>query len=125
MYGDGQKVGPDLTGSQRSNLDYLLENILDPSGVVSKDYRLSYLKTTDGRTVSGLVVRRDEKRVVVRTATEQVSLPAEEVEEIKESSLSAMPDGLLQSLSEEQIADLFAYLMHPVQVPLPERLLTP
>lgn len=120
LYGDGHKVGPDLTGSQRANLDYLLGNIVDPSAVVGKDYRMSILLLTDGRVLNGLVVSQDKQRLVIRTATEQITIPAEEVEAIKESNLSVMPDGLLKNLTAEQIRDLIAYLKNPVQVPLPE-----
>jgi putative heme-binding domain-containing protein len=113
FHGEGQAVGPDLTGSQRSNLDYLLSNILDPSAVVSKDYRSSLVVTDDGRTLNGLVMRRDEQTLVLRTATDQISLPQSEVAEIKETGLSAMPDGLLQNFTKEQVRDLIAYLMAP------------
>ncbi len=53
MYGEGGKIGPDLTGSGRANLDYLLENIADPSAVVSADYRMSLVTLKDGRASAG------------------------------------------------------------------------
>lgn len=118
LYGEGQKVGPDLTGAQRANLDYLLENILDPSAVVSKDFRMSLVMTADGRVLNGLVVSQDDQRLILRTATELVTLNRNDVEQVQSSTLSAMPDGLLQNLSTDQIRDLIAYLMHPVQIPL-------
>jgi len=118
LFGEGQKIGPDLTGSQRSNLDYLLINVIDPSAVVGKDYRMSILELTDGRVLNGLIVSSDEQTVVVRTATESVALPTEDIEAITESPLSAMPDGLLQNLSSEQVRDLIAYMMSPLQVRL-------
>jgi putative membrane-bound dehydrogenase-like protein len=120
LYGAGQTVGPDLTGSQRSNLDYLLSNIVDPSAVVGKDYRMSIVMLADGRVLNGLVMSKDAQTLVLRTATEQVTLTLDDVELIKESPLSAMPDGLLQNLEADQIRDLIAYLQHPVQVPLPD-----
>ena len=120
LYGEGEKVGPDLTGSQRSNLDYLLGNIIDPSAVVGKDYRMSIVQLSDGRVLNGLVISKDEKTVVLQTATDKVSLTQDEIDEITKSPLSAIPDGLLQNLNSEQIRDLIAYLKHPVQVPLPE-----
>jgi putative heme-binding domain-containing protein len=119
LFGQGKRVGPDLTGAQRSSLEYLLENILDPSAVVGKDYRMSKVLTTDGRVLNGLVISRDANRLVLRTATEEVTVSEEDVEQVDESSLSAMPDGLLQTLSPTQVAELIAYLMHPTQVPLP------
>jgi putative membrane-bound dehydrogenase-like protein len=120
LYGAGKPIGPDLTGSQRSNLDYLLENLIDPSAVVGKDYRMSIVVTRDGRVLNGLVVKQDDKTLVLQTHTEQVTIPVADVEQQKKTTLSPMPDGLLEKLSQKQLRDLFGYLMHPQQVPLPE-----
>ncbi len=111
LYGQGQKVGPDLTGAQRSSLEYLLENIVDPSAVVGKDYRMSIVSTVDGRVLNGLVVSRNAQTLVLRTATEQLTLNQADIEEVAQSTLSAMPDGLLQNLKPEDVRDLIAYLM--------------
>jgi hypothetical protein len=54
----------------------------------------------------------------VKTATETMTLEHAEVENIKESALSLMPEGLLEGLTQTQIRDLFAYLMARSQVPL-------
>jgi putative heme-binding domain-containing protein len=118
LYGQGAKIGPDITGAQRSSLDYLLENILDPSAVVGKDYRMTILETEDGRTVSGLLVSNDGKKLQIQTQTSLVVIPAENVTQMRETSLSPMPDGLLHGLTSEQVRDLIAYLMHPSQVPI-------
>ena len=53
LFGEGGKVGPDLTGSNRANLDYALMNILDPSAVIAKEYRPTIVITTDGRVITG------------------------------------------------------------------------
>ena len=119
LYGEGEKMGPDLTGSQRSSLDYLLENILDPSAVVGKDYRMSIVETVDGRTLSGLIVSNDTKRMVLQTQTDRFTLSHQDIENTTRTSQSAMPDGLLTNLSREQVRNLFGYLMHPSQVALP------
>ena len=119
LYGTGQQVGPDLTGAQRSSLDYLLSNIVDPSALVSREYRMSVVILADGRVLNGLVVSRDEERVILRTPQERLVLAAEDIDEIEPTALSAMPDGLLQSLSQQQVRDLLAYLMSPTQVSLP------
>jgi putative membrane-bound dehydrogenase-like protein len=119
LYGAGGTIGPDLTGSGRQNLDYLLSNIVDPSAVVNKDFRMSVLRHVDGRILNGLVVSQDEQRVVLQTATERLTILREEIDEISLSTLSAMPEGILQPLKDEQIRDLVAYLMSPGQVELP------
>jgi putative heme-binding domain-containing protein len=116
LFGVGAKVGPELTGAQRGNLEYLLENVLNPSAVVGKDFRMSVVRTTDGRVLNGLVVSRDEQKLVLQTATELMTLAGDEIEEIRVTGKSAMPDGLLQNLSPDEVRDLIGYLMSPVQV---------
>jgi putative heme-binding domain-containing protein len=120
MYGEGGQVGPDLTGANRTNLDYLLENILDPSATVNKDFRMTILQLDDGRVLNGLILERTDRTTTLRTATEQVTLENRDIEVVKLTDQSPMPDGLLTPLSPDQIRDLFAYLRHPVQVPLKE-----
>jgi putative heme-binding domain-containing protein len=120
MYGQGGKIGPDLTGSGRSNLDYLLENIADPSGVVSADYRMSSLALKDGRSLSGIIAESSERTVTLRTLTETLTLERSEIVKQDTSQLSMMPEGLLLALQSDSVRDLIGYLMHPVQVPLPK-----
>jgi putative membrane-bound dehydrogenase-like protein len=116
LYGKGSKIGPDLTGSQRANLDYLLENILDPSAVVGKDYRMSSVLTNDGRVLGGLVISRNEKTLELQTQSERLTIPVDEIDDVRLTTNSPMPDGLLTSLTPQQIRDLIAYLQHPSQV---------
>jgi len=116
MYGHGGKIGPDLTGSGRTDLDYLLENIVDPSGVVSADYRMSMLTHKDGRVLSGVITGKDERTVTLRTLTESMTIDRAEITQTETSPMSMMPEGLLQTLAPEQARDLIAYLMHPTQV---------
>ena len=66
MYGQGGKFGPDLTGSGRSNLDYILENVVDPSAVVSADYRMTILRLKDGRILSGMESKRGKNSLALR-----------------------------------------------------------
>lgn len=120
MYGQGGKIGPDLTGSGRSSLDYLLENIVDPSSVVSADYRMSILTLKDGRQLSGVISEKNERTLTLRTLTEALALDRSEMTRTETSPLSMMPEGLLLAFPPEQVRDLIAYLMHPVQVPLPK-----
>jgi putative membrane-bound dehydrogenase-like protein len=119
LFGAGGTIGPDLTGSGRHNLTYLLENIVDPSAVVNKDFRMSVLRMADGRVLNGLIVSQDDSRVVVQTAKELFTLMRSEIDEIQLTTLSPMPEGMLQPLQAEQIRDLVAYLMSPSQVGLP------
>jgi putative heme-binding domain-containing protein len=119
LFGEGSDNGPDLTGLQRSNLDYLLTRIIDPSGMIGHDYQAVVVVTTKGQTVTGLVKHDDQKTLAIQTLTEKVSIPKEEIEERSLSKVSFMPEGILQQLSDEQVRDLIGYLQGPDQVPLP------
>ncbi len=120
LFGEGGTIGPDLTGTNRENLDYLLSNVIDPSAEVGRDFRMSTVRTTDARVVTGIVLERSAARLVIQTATDKVTLATEDVESVKDSPLSIMPEGQLDKLSREEVRDLFAYLASKWQVPLPK-----
>src|SRR5688572_27869421 len=120
LFGEGGKVGPDLTGSGRAELDYILTNVLDPNAVIGKDYQVSIVRTHKKRVITGIVTRDDEQMLTVQTETETVMLPKSEIARVRVSDTSMMPEGLLQMVSEQEALDLIAYLRGPAQVPLPE-----
>ncbi len=120
MYGDGAAIAPELTGSDRHNLDYLLENIVDPSAVVPADYRIAIVKLKDGRTLSGVIPEQNDRTVTVQTPAERVSFLRSDIAEMQQLSQSFMPEGLLTALGEENVKHLIAYLMSSGQVPLPK-----
>jgi putative membrane-bound dehydrogenase-like protein len=119
FFGEGQTVGPDLTGANRDNLDYLLENMIDPSAVVSADFRMSVLTLADGRVLNGLVLAETDATLTLRTATETVTLDRTDVEDRRQVPLSLMPENQLQTLTPDQIRDLIGYLQTREQVALP------
>lgn len=119
LYGEGGKVGPDLTGSNRNNLDYVLENVIDPSAVIPRDYRLSVIATIKGRIINGIVAERTDNSLTVLTENAPVVVSKDDIDEITESKVSMMPDGQFEKLKESQIRDLIAYLRARVQVELP------
>ena len=121
LFDDGGKIGPDITGAQRHNLDYLLENILDPSAVVPSEYQVAIINTTGGRTLTGLVKQETERAVTLQTQNELIILPKGEIDTLTRTKTSMMPDGLLDSLRVEEVRDLIAYLAGPNQVPLPKK----
>jgi putative membrane-bound dehydrogenase-like protein len=118
-------VGPDLTGSDRANADYILENVLDPSAAVSRDYTLTSVATTDGRLISGIIREQTDASLVLQTANERVVVSREDVEAIKASATSMMPEGMLERLSPQEVRDLFAYLASQSQVPLADQKTAP
>jgi putative heme-binding domain-containing protein len=119
LFGEGTDNGPDLTGLQRSSLDYLLTTIIAPNAVIGHDYQAIVVVTKKGLTITGLVKHEDQKTLTIQTPTEKVIIPKEEIEERSVSKVSFMPEGILQRLSDEQVRDLIGYLQGPSQVPLP------
>jgi putative heme-binding domain-containing protein len=122
LFGEGGDVGPELTGSQRANLDYVLENVLDPNAVVAREYQVTIVETKDGRVISGIVKQEGDRALTLRTQTESLVVPKQEIESRTQSPLSMMPEGLLDPLSKEEVRDLIAYLASPAQVPLPREI---
>jgi putative membrane-bound dehydrogenase-like protein len=118
LYGVGQKIGPDITGSNRANLDYLLENIVDPSAVMAKEYRQTIVLTVSGQVVSGILRSETEKAVTIQTAEAMVVIPREEIEMQTLSELSMMPDDQLKQFSNHEIRSLIAYLRGKSQNPM-------
>jgi putative heme-binding domain-containing protein len=117
LYGVGGKVGPDITGSNRANLDYLLENILDPSAVIAKEYAVTVLNLKNGRVITGIVRGETPAALTVVTPTETLTVSRDDVEERVASGLSMMPDDLLKQLADEEVRALIAYLQSPLQTP--------
>ena len=110
LFGKGGNIGPDLTGSDRRNLNYLLENILDPSASVATSYRSSIIRTEDGRVFTGVVVNENERVVELQTKDDLITIDLKTVDERRVTKNSLMPDGLLNDLTPQEIADLFSYL---------------
>ncbi len=119
LFDDGGKIGPELTGAQRANLDYVLENLLDPSAVVGRDYQVLKVVTVDGRTINGIVRQENDNAVILQTPNDLVTVPLSEIEERVRSTVSMMPEGLLSRMTDDEVRQLVAYLASPGQVPLP------
>ena len=118
LFDVGGKVGPDITGSNRGDIDYLLQNVVDPNAVIPNDYRTSTLETKDDRVITGLVTRQDDNAVTVVTANETLIIPRNEVKSLQQGEMSMMPEGLLQPLTDPEVRDLLSYLKSPGQVPM-------
>jgi putative heme-binding domain-containing protein len=74
----------------------------------------------DGRVLNGLVKAQSPRTVTLQTQTDAIVLEKSEIEALKPSASSLMPDSLLDPLSATEIRDLVGYLAHPTQVALPE-----
>ena len=118
LFGKGGAIAPDLTGAQRSNLQYLLENIVDPSATVSKNYHMTIMLLADGRVINGIILSQNERTITVQLPKQKLVFAREEIDEMRISQLSMMPDSQLDFLSDVEVRDLIGYLMSPSQVQL-------
>lgn len=118
LYGVGGKIGPDITGSNRKDLDYLLENIFDPSAIIPKDYAQSVISLKSERILTGIVKGDNGVAYTIQTPTETLLINKGDVESIKPSSNSMMPDDQMKPFSDREVRALFAYLRHTEQVPM-------
>jgi len=111
LFGDGNIIGPDLTGMDRKNTDFMLANIVDPGAYIRPEY-LSYdLETTDDQVISGVMVESMPAAVVLLDRNNQRhTISRQQIKQLKESQVSMMPEGLLEALQPQQIMDLFSYL---------------
>jgi putative membrane-bound dehydrogenase-like protein len=120
LFGDGMKLGPDLTGSNRSDTKYLLENIIDPGSLVGLDYQLHTITKKDGQVVAGLLKDKTTHGLsIAGIGGGQVTVALSEIKDHNVSTTSMMPEGLISNLTPEETRDLIAYLQSPRQVPLP------
>lgn len=111
MHGQGGKIGPELTGSNRTNTAYLLSNILNPSGDVQDDYKLVVITSQDGRTYSGNIIAENDKNLTLRVVGQDpIIINKSQILNRDVSEKSMMPEGLLNNLSDEEVLDLIAYL---------------
>jgi putative heme-binding domain-containing protein len=120
LFGEGNRIGPDLTGSQRAKPEYILHKVLDPNAVVARDYQVTRIVLLNGRILTGIVKEETNKVLVLQTPTEQVRILKRDIEEREKQNSSMMPEGLLAKLSDSEVRDLLAYLAGEGQVPLPK-----
>ena len=117
LYGVGGQVGPDLTGSNRANLDYILLNSVDPSFDVPDAYKTVTVVTVDGRVINGVLAEEDGARIVLKTAEQpRVVVAKADIEERRVSPKSMMPDGQLEQMKKQEMIDLIRYLRTTEQV---------
>ena len=114
--GDGGSTGPDLTQlAGRFNLKDLTDSIIDPSKVISDQYKASVILTNDGKVHTGRVVSDlpDSLTMVVdaENSSKVVEIKKADIDEVSASKVSLMPKDLLKQLNEDEVFDLLAYLL--------------
>lgn len=111
MYGEGGKVGPDLTGYERDNMDFMIPAIVDPSLAIREEFTGFTVATLDGQVLSGLIVEDTPQAItLVNNEGNPIRIPRDDIDEMAASSASIMPDGVLKNLSDQDVRDLFEFL---------------
>jgi putative heme-binding domain-containing protein len=119
LFDAGAAIGPNITGANRADLNYLLLNIIDPNAVIPAEYRTTIVRTKDGRVLTGIMKKQDEQTITLQAANEVVTLPRKQIDRMKDQEISMMPEGLFDGLKDEEKRDLIAYLQSPRQVAPP------
>ncbi len=118
MRGRGQRVGPDLSGVRSRPKAALLVDILDPNKDVAPDYRSYLLLTTRGLTLSGMLAAETATNVTLRRAEgAEDTVLRREIEELRATGKTLMPEGLERTLTPQAFADLLEFLHEPVALP--------
>ncbi len=111
LFGSGGKTGPDLTGYERTNLEFLLPSVIDPSAAIREEFTNYQIVTDDGRVLTGLIDKQDTQTITLRGVDNQTTLVSrDQIEVLQALSRSLMPEGLLKDMDHQQLQDLFAYL---------------
>src|SRR5439155_18743170 len=106
IYGQGQDVGPDITANGRASIEQLLSNVFDPSLVIGAAYQARTVQAADGRIVTGLLAEDSPQRIVLKVQGGKLeTIAREDVDAMKVSELSLMPEGLEKQLKPQEIAD--------------------
>ena len=114
--GEGGSNGPDLTGlAGRFSAKDLLESVVDPSKVISDQYAAVIIRTEDGQTVTGRIVNLHGDTLHINTdmlnPSGQININRKQIEAMQPSKTSMMPAGLLDTLKEDEVQDLLAFLL--------------
>ena len=109
---DAEGFGPDLAHvADRLSTADLLAAIVAPSRVISDQYRTFIALTNDERQFEGIVTRRDSQGIVLKpVGGKTIEIETAELESLEPSTRSAMPEGVMDSRTLEELRDLFAYL---------------
>jgi putative membrane-bound dehydrogenase-like protein len=111
LFGEGNKVGPDLTGADRKDLEFLVTSTVDPSAVIRKEYLAYVVTTMNGQLLTGLMAESTPKTVTLLDEKNQRTvLERQDIDTLRPSPQSLMPERILDPLSDQDIRDLFAYL---------------
>jgi putative membrane-bound dehydrogenase-like protein len=122
MQGEGNRVGPDLSGIATHARETLLVDVLDPSRQVSPDFVSYAVVTTEGEALTGLIATESTASITLRRPNSpDLTIQRSQIQELKADGKSLMPDGLEQGLSAQDMADLLSFLRQPDAALLPKQ----
>ena len=112
LFEEGGDIGPDLTGYDRRDVHELLLNIVDPNASIREGYVNYQIETNDDRTLVGTILMQDGNTVTLKPfGAEAITLSKGQIAGMQAQPTSLMPERLLDKLTEQQLSDLFAYIM--------------
>lgn len=111
LFAEGGEIGPDLTGYQRDQVSTLARNIIAPSLEIREGYQSYGILLEDGTVLTGYLESQQDDQIVLKsTDGKSHTINRSEIEKMSPQATSLMPDGILEKLTDQQVADLFAYL---------------
>ncbi|HEY1062270.1 MAG TPA: c-type cytochrome [Daejeonella sp.] len=112
LFKEGGDIGPDLTGYERRNINSMLLNIIDPNADIREGYVIHRVTTTDGRSLEGKILARNGDSFTLQSLNgKEITLSSKQIKEMKAQQISTMPERILDSLTEQEVKDIFSYIM--------------
>lgn len=112
LFGEGQSIGPELTGYDRSNADFWLDNLFTPSLEIREGFGAYIVHTKNGQILTGLMDAQDASGIVIKDmAGNKTPVKQADIAKLEASPISLMPEGLTTGMSDADLKDFFAYLM--------------
>jgi putative heme-binding domain-containing protein len=113
IHGKGNDVGPEITNNGRSSFEQLLSNVFDPNLVIGAGYRAVVVVTKEGRVLTGLLAEDNPRRVVLKMQGGKLeTIARDDVDTMRVSNVSLMPEQLENQMQPQEIVDLFAFLSY-------------
>jgi putative heme-binding domain-containing protein len=109
--GVGVRVGPDISDTRTKTAEMLLRDILNPNAAIDSNYVSYTVQTKSGKEISGLIISESAASVTLQRAEAQTeTVLRQDIEEMRSSGVSLMPEGLEKTITMDQMADLLAFL---------------
>ena len=110
--GHGHQIGPSLAAMKTRGPETILVNVLDPNREVNPQYLNYVVLTDDGRTLSGMIMSENATSVTLGRADAATdTVQRTDIQQLKSTGLSIMPEGLEESVDPQALADIIEYLM--------------